>query len=172
MYSKPIYLTHELILCIQIARNWIDYNGDFALKILAGTKFWPRSSLLCSRCTLLSGIGRFYGSSLLGPFKCPAFLGIVLQQSPASCLKHSPDFPRACVPWKSLPHSCLAYMLPQRSPFYLRTCNLFLTLPWYKTHNRSWTFQLMGLLVVLEQGLSCQLADPNFFFVLHFYDSS
>ena len=39
-----------------------------------------------------------------------------LQQLPASCPEHSPDFPRACMPWKSLPPICLAYMLPQRDP--------------------------------------------------------
>ena len=50
------------------------------------------------------------------PFKWPVLWGTALQQSPASCLEHSPDFPRACTPWKSLPPICLAYMLPQWSP--------------------------------------------------------
>ena len=27
MFSQPIHLTHELILCIQIIRGWIDFNG-------------------------------------------------------------------------------------------------------------------------------------------------
>ena len=50
------------------------------------------------------------------PFKRLELLETALQQLPASCLEHSPDFPRACTPWKSLPPNYLADMRPQQSP--------------------------------------------------------
>ena len=42
----------------------------------------------------------------------PVLWGTTFQLSPASCLEHSPDFPRACTPRKSLPSICLTYMRP------------------------------------------------------------
>ena len=53
----------------------------------------------------------FHGSTGSGLF----IRGSTLQQLPASCPEHSPDFSRACRPWKSLPPICWALMLLQQS---------------------------------------------------------
>ena len=63
----------------------------------------------------LTGFGHFHGFKQSSTFKWPLLWGTALQQSPASCLEHSPDFNTACMLWKSLPPICLAYMFPQRS---------------------------------------------------------
>ena len=39
MYSQPMHLSHELMLCLQTSRRRADFNGDFAMKILAGIEF-------------------------------------------------------------------------------------------------------------------------------------
>ena len=33
MFSQTMYLSHELILCTQITRGRVDFNGDSAVKI-------------------------------------------------------------------------------------------------------------------------------------------
>ena len=32
MYSQPVHLTHELMLCIQITRKRVDIGGDYSMK--------------------------------------------------------------------------------------------------------------------------------------------
>ena len=39
MYSQPIHITHDLILCLQITRGMVDFNRDSSIKFLAGTEF-------------------------------------------------------------------------------------------------------------------------------------
>ena len=40
MYSQPIHLSLELILCTQLTGGKVDFNDDSQRKVLAGTKFW------------------------------------------------------------------------------------------------------------------------------------
>ena len=51
MYSHPIHFTHELVLCIQITRGRVDFNGNSAAK----SPCWHRvSNLRPSRLMLLN----------------------------------------------------------------------------------------------------------------------
>ena len=66
----------------------------------------PRSSSICCR-PFFTGFGHFQGSTRFGLFKWQVLWGTALQQSPASCHEHCPDFPRPYKLWKSLPSICL-----------------------------------------------------------------
>jgi hypothetical protein len=121
MYSQPRHLTYELILCIQITRGRVHFNGDSTAKSPCWhrvSSLWPSDPDLLRFAAVpsLQDLAIFMAPHGRAPFKWPVLWGTAFQQSPASCPEHSPDFPRACTPWKSLPPICLAYMLPQRSP--------------------------------------------------------
>lgn len=58
MYIQPMHLTHDFILFIQITRRGVDFNGDYAVKIFAGTKFWT-----CNFPTQKANLGIWF----LGP---------------------------------------------------------------------------------------------------------
>ena len=121
MYSQSIHLTHESILCIQFTRGRVLFYGDSTAKSPYWHRvlnLWPSDPELLPFAAVLSlqDLATFMAPCGWAPFKWPVLWGTALQQSPANCLEHSPDFPRACTPWKSLPPICLAHMLPQRSP--------------------------------------------------------
>ena len=108
MNSQPVHLTHELILCIQITRGRIKFNGDSTGK----SPCWHQISNLPTHMIFNLQPYLTYWN---WPFSWlhtvgPVLWGTSLQQLPASCHEHSPDFPRTCMPWKT--HISLAYLLP------------------------------------------------------------
>ena len=119
MYRQSIHLAHESILCIQIIRGRVHFNRDSTAKSLCWHQVlnqWPSyPGLWFAAIPSLPDLVIFMAPQSRGPIKVASTLGTTLQQSPASCPEHSPDFPRACTPWKSLPPICLAYMLLQQS---------------------------------------------------------
>ena len=79
MYSQPIHLTHELILCVQIIIRRVDINGVYGKKSflapsLESATFKSICSLLCSR-TFLTGFGLLHGSPRPGPIQVASTLG-------------------------------------------------------------------------------------------------
>ena len=58
MYSQPIHLAHELILCIEITQGQVDFNGDSAVNAILCARFLlsVQQEILmnlfsCSTCT-------------------------------------------------------------------------------------------------------------------------
>ena len=132
MYSQSIQLTHELILCIQITRGRVHFNRDSTAKSPCWHRvlnLWPSNPdlLWFAAVPSLQDLAIFMAPHGRAPFKWPVLWGTALQQSPASCLEHSPDFCRAGTTWKSLPPICLAYKLPRQSPAWF--CQQHLEFP-------------------------------------------
>ena len=111
MLSQPLHLTHEFILCTQIAIR----RPDFTVKSPCWHRvlnLWPSNTNILWLAVVPSwqDLAIFiHGSTLLGPIQVAS---TILEQSPTSCQEQSPDF----TPWKSLPLICLAYMLLLPSP--------------------------------------------------------
>ena len=65
VYSHQIYGTHELILCIEITRRWVDINKDSTVKspcwhrVLSLRPSDPDILPFCS-CTILTGFGQVF----------------------------------------------------------------------------------------------------------------
>ena len=58
MYSQPLHLAHELILCIEITQGQVDFNGDSAVNAILCARFLlsVQQEILmnlfsCSTCT-------------------------------------------------------------------------------------------------------------------------
>ena len=86
---KSKLLTHELILCLKISRRRLHFIGDLAEKILAGSEFetWDLpTQIFFDLPSLLTGL------HTVGPIQVASTLRDCFA---ASCLQHSPIFPRA-----------------------------------------------------------------------------
>ena len=106
MYSQPIQFSHEWILCIQIIRGRVDFNGhSTSKKSLQAPSFEPATfqpmSSICSR-SFLKDLAIFMATTWSDPFKWHTIWGTTLQWSLSIYPEHSPDFPRACIRQVSL----------------------------------------------------------------------
>ena len=120
MYSQTIHLTHELKSCIQIIRRRVDFNGDSTVKVPCrrrdSNRDHPTQVLSFAAAPSLQDLAIFMAPHGRAPFKWPVLWGTTFQWSPASSLEHSPDFPRACTPWKRFAAHLLGWYAPATEP--------------------------------------------------------
>ena len=120
MYSQTIHLTHELKSCIQIIRRRVDFNGDSTVKAPCrrrdSNRDHPTQVLSFAAAPSLQDLAIFMAPHSRAPFKWPVLWGTTFQWSPASSLEHSPDFPRACTPWKRFAAHLLGLYAPATEP--------------------------------------------------------